>query len=203
MVRSDKEKTSVEQRPRTCKEMKAYEPQIEGAPMGALEKVKNSRSVSTDIFSLGYVAYNYLVDAVVLVSTLSFFLQATTCNLAANKPLNRLTVFAFVNGGVTTVSKSIFSTAMVHLHWLNVWGKSLTATTQERCEQYWTSPGGNTPQSSCTDIYHASRKLSKLCEPCMTGHCWRSKNKLKIDVLLWTPLHGRAKAGRPARTNIQ
>ena len=30
------------------------------------------------------------------------------------------------------------------------------------------------------------------------GHCWRSK-----DELIWTPTHGRAKAGRPARTYIQ
>ena len=28
------------------------------------------------------------------------------------------------------------------------------------------------------------------------GHCWR-------DILLWIPIHGRAKAGRPARTYIQ
>ena len=32
------------------------------------------------------------------------------------------------------------------------------------------------------------------------GHCWRSKNELISDVLLWTPAYGRAKAGRPART---
>ena len=43
-----------------------------------------------------------------------------------------------------------------------------TATTQECCEQYWTSPGGNTPQSSSyTAIYHPSRKLRKLDEPDM------------------------------------
>ena len=35
------------------------------------------------------------------------------------------------------------------------------------------------------------------------GHCWRSKDELIRDVLLWTPTHGRAKAGRPARTYIQ
>ena len=35
------------------------------------------------------------------------------------------------------------------------------------------------------------------------GHCWRSRNKLISDVLLWTPSHGRAKAGRPARTYTQ
>ena len=35
------------------------------------------------------------------------------------------------------------------------------------------------------------------------GHCWRSKDELISDILLWTPSHGRAKAGRQARTYIQ
>ena len=35
------------------------------------------------------------------------------------------------------------------------------------------------------------------------GHCWRSKDELIRDVLLWIPTHGHAKAGRPARTYIQ
>ena len=35
------------------------------------------------------------------------------------------------------------------------------------------------------------------------GHCWRSRDELISDVLLWTPSYGRAKAGRPARTYIQ
>ena len=35
------------------------------------------------------------------------------------------------------------------------------------------------------------------------GHCWRSNDKLISDILQWTPSHGRAKAGRPARTYIQ
>ena len=34
-------------------------------------------------------------------------------------------------------------------------------------------------------------------------HCWRSKDELISDVLLWTPSHGRTKAGRPAWTYIQ
>ena len=46
--------------------------------------------------------------------------------------------------------------------------KSLMATTQECCEQFWTSPGGNTPKSSsCTATNLPSRKLSKLDEPDM------------------------------------
>ena len=35
------------------------------------------------------------------------------------------------------------------------------------------------------------------------GHCWRSRDELMRDVLLWTPKHGRANAGRPTRTYIQ
>ena len=35
------------------------------------------------------------------------------------------------------------------------------------------------------------------------GHCWRSRNELIRDVLLWIPTHGRVKAGRPARTYTQ
>ena len=35
------------------------------------------------------------------------------------------------------------------------------------------------------------------------GHCWRSKDELVIDVLLWTPTYGQSKAGRPARTYIK
>ena len=30
------------------------------------------------------------------------------------------------------------------------------------------------------------------------GYCWRSRDELISDVLLWNPSHGRAKAGRPA-----
>ena len=35
------------------------------------------------------------------------------------------------------------------------------------------------------------------------GHCWRSRDELISDVLLWTLTYGRAKVGRPARTDIQ
>ena len=53
-----------------------------------------------------------------------------------------------------------------HGCWLNGWRKSLTAISQECCEQYWTSPGDSTPQSSSyMATYHPSRKLSKLDEP--------------------------------------
>ena len=47
---------------------------------------------------------------------------------------------------------------------------------------------------------HPSRKLSKLDEP---GHCWRTKDELISDIILWAPSHERAKAGQPTRTYIQ
>ena len=35
------------------------------------------------------------------------------------------------------------------------------------------------------------------------GHCWRRKDKLISDVLLWNPAHRWAKVGQPAITYIQ
>ena len=35
------------------------------------------------------------------------------------------------------------------------------------------------------------------------GHCWRCRENLISDVLLWTPTYGRTKAGWPARTYTQ
>ena len=46
-------------------------------------------------------------------------------------------------------------------------------------------------------------KVIKIKRTWHAGHCWRSRDELKGDVLLWTPSHGRAKEGRSARTYIQ
>ena len=35
------------------------------------------------------------------------------------------------------------------------------------------------------------------------GHCWRSKDELISDVLLWIPSHGQTSVGRPTRTYLQ
>ena len=88
--------------------------------------------------------------------------------------------------------------------WLNGWRKIFTATTQECCEQFWTSPRGNTTQStSCTATYLPSRKLSKLDKPDTQDTAGEARNELISNVLLWTPSYGRAKAGWPAGTYIQ
>ena len=46
-------------------------------------------------------------------------------------------------------------------------------------------------------------KTIKIRRTRYAGHCWRSRDELIIDVLLWAPSHGRAKAGWLARTYIQ
>ena len=46
-------------------------------------------------------------------------------------------------------------------------------------------------------------KIIQVRQTRHTGHCWRSRDELLSDVLLWTPTYGRAEAGRPARQYIQ
>ena len=46
-------------------------------------------------------------------------------------------------------------------------------------------------------------KIIKVRRTRHAGHCWRSREELISDVLLWNSSHDRAKAGRPARTYKQ
>ena len=55
-------------------------------------------------------------------------------------------------------------------------------------------------------LYGHLRPITKTIQARRTwhaGHCWRSKDEIISDVLLWTPAYGQSKAGRPARTFIQ
>ena len=64
-------------------------------------------------------------------------------------------------------------------------------------------PGGNTPQNrSCTATYHPSQKLF-VRRTRYARHCWRTKDKLISDILLWTTSHGWAKVGQPVKIYIQ
>ena len=62
------------------------------------------------------------------------------------------------------------------------------------------------PHSTRHQLYGHLPPITKTIQVRRTrhaGHCWRSRDELKSDVLLWTPTYGRAKAGRPTRTHIQ
>ena len=55
-------------------------------------------------------------------------------------------------------------------------------------------------------LYGHLPRITKIIQVRRTrhaGHCWRSRDELIRDVLLWTSAYGQAKAGRPARTYIQ
>ena len=45
--------------------------------------------------------------------------------------------------------------------------------------------------------------LPPITKTIQVRHCCRSKDELISYILMWTPSHGRAKVGRPARINIQ
>ena len=49
----------------------------------------------------------------------------------------------------------------------------------------------------------AITKMIKVRRTRHAGHCWRSRDEFISDILLWTPKHRRAKAGRPAISYIQ
>ena len=61
--------------------------------------------------------------------------------------------------------------------------------------------------SSLTKFLHCScttiKKTIQVRRTRHAGHCWRSRDKLLSDILLWTSSHGWVKAGRPVRTYIQ
>ena len=45
--------------------------------------------------------------------------------------------------------------------------------------------------------------ISKTIQIRLAGHCWRSKDELINDVVLWTSSHGRASVRRPVRNYLQ
>ena len=52
-------------------------------------------------------------------------------------------------------------------------------------------------------LYDHLPPIMKTIQVKCAGHCWRSRDKLISDILLWTPSHGWAKAGWPAGTFLQ
>ena len=72
------------------------------------------------------------------------------------------------------------------------------------CEQYWTSPGGNTPQgTNYTATCLPSWKLSKLDKPDMQNTAGEAGTSSWVMYSNGPPAYGQAKAGRPAQTYIQ
>ena len=67
----------------------------------------------------------------------------------------------------------------------------------------WTRRGNNNPrENSCTATCPIITQTIRVRRTRHTGHCWRSKDELISDVLLWKPAHGHASVGRPTKTYI-
>ena len=72
------------------------------------------------------------------------------------------------------------------------------------CEQYWTSPGGNTPQgTNYTATCLPSRKLYKLDEPDTQDTAEEARTNSSVMYSYGPPAYDQVKAGRQARTYIQ
>ena len=59
-----------------------------------------------------------------------------------------------------------------------------------------------TPHKAPT-VWSSTTKTIQARQTRHAGHCWRNKDEIVSDVLLWTPAYGLSKAGRQARTYIQ
>ena len=77
------------------------------------------------------------------------------------------------------------------------WRKSQMENTQGWYMLFWTNPGNNTPQNSCTSHHKNNPSWTKPA-----GDCCRSKDELVSDVFLWNPTHGRISVGWLAKTCI-
>ena len=109
------------------------------------------------------------------------------------------------------MKRSFFQTAVVSilLHGCTAW--TLTKLTEKTLDGNYARMvrailNKSWRQHSTKQLYGHLPPIRKTIQARRTrhaGHCWRGRDELINDVLLWTPSHSRAKVGRPARTYIQ
>ena len=98
--------------------------------------------------------------------------------------------------------------------WKRLWRRSLTrshkGTSMGHSRSCWNGTTSALQSEEITSkgtrvscVYYKSAHTKKSGNLFNDPRCWRSRDELIRDVLLWIPTHGRAKAGRPARTYIQ
>ena len=128
----------------------------------------------------GDTEYFNIVAGVLQEDTLAPYLFIICLDYVLRMPIDKMKDKGFKLTKERTRRYPILAKAWTAIDRLSViWKSDLTnkikcsffkpvAITQECSKQYWTSLGGNIPQSSsCTATYHPSWKLSKLDEPDM------------------------------------
>ena len=96
--------------------------------------------------------------------------------------------------------------------WLQVLLWTLTKRTEKKLDCHYTRMLQAILNMSCRQHTTKQQLYGQLPPITITievrlirhaGHYWKSRDELISDVLRWTPSHGRAKAGLPARIYIQ
>ena len=121
-------------------------------------------------------------------------------------------ISAWINRWQCNIRSPTFQAAVVSilLYGCTTW--TLTKRLEKKLEGYYTrmlrailnKSGRQHPTRH--QLYGHLPSITKTIQVRRTrhaGHCWRSRDDLISDVLLWIPTYGRAKAGRPTRTYIQ
>ena len=113
---------------------------------------------------------------------------------------------------IDKIKSSIFQTAVMSilLNGCTTW--TLTKRMEERLDgnytrMAWAVLNKSWRQHPTKQLLYSNlppiTEIIKVRRTRHTWHCWRSKDELMTDILLWTPSHGQAMARRPARTYIQ
>ena len=108
---------------------------------------------------------------------------------------------------IDKMKRSFFQSVIVSilLHGCTTW--TLTKRLEKRLDGNYTRMLRAILDRSCRqyptkqELYGHLPPITKTIQIRRTryaGHCWRSRDELISDVLLWTHSHGRAKAGRQA-----
>ena len=87
---------------------------------------------------------------------------------------------------------------------LNVWKKKLDSNYTRMLRAILNKPWKQHPthKQLCSHLLPITKTI-QIRQTRHAGPCWRSRDEYISDILHWTPSHGRAKAGRPARIYIQ
>ena len=100
-------------------------------------------------------------------------------------------------GILQNFSRVSTTTCFHHLDFNEIRGeKSDMGTTHGCCMLFWTNPGSRTRQNNgcmatCLQSHKHLSKTSKTC--------WRIKNELLSDVLLWNPTYGHTSVGQQVK----
>ena len=121
--------------------------------------------------------------------------------------INRLSII-WKSDLTDKMKRSIFQAAVVSILLYGCTTRTLTKRLEKKLDGNYTRILKKSWRQHATrhQLYGHLPPITKIIHVRRTRHakhCWRSRDEIISEVLLWTPKYGRTKAGRPARTYIQ